>query len=292
MNVRGVAVGTRLVEFMTVAKLLPLVLLVAAGLRWVKPDDLHIDLASPSRLAAASLTLIFAFMGTEVALVPSGEIRDPSRTIPRAVFLALGAATLVYLAIQLVAHATLGADLARYTEAPLAEAASRVFGPWGRALMLAGGTISMLGFMSGDTLGTPRNLFAFARDGFFPSPLARLHPRFHTPAGAIVTHVALVWAAACLGTFGALAIISNVALLTAYLLCCGSAIVLARRDVRAGGTPFVVPGGPLVPIAACLVSAWLLAQASGREWAITGATLAVAAGIYALRATRRGHGAP
>jgi len=286
MNVRGVALGTRLVELMTAAKLLPLLLLVAAGLRWVEPADLHIDLAPPSQIAASALTLIFAFMGIEIALVPSGEIRDPSRTVPRAVFLALGTSTLIYLAIQLVAHATLGADLARFTDAPLAEAATRIFGPWGRALMLAGGTISMLGFMSGDALGTPRNVYAFARDGFLPAPLARLHPRFHTPAPAIVAHAVLVWAAACSSNFGALAVISNVALLTAYLLCCGSAIQLARRDVRAGGTPFVVPGGPLVPIGACLVSLWLLAQATGREWAITGATLAVAACLYLLRSRR------
>jgi amino acid transporter len=192
MNVRSVAMGTHVVEFMTAAKLLPLLLLVAAGLRWVGVDDLHVDLAPPSRIAAASLTLIFAFMGIEVALVPSGEIRDPSRTIPRAVFLALGLSTLIYLAVQLVAHATLGAALARSTEAPLAEAATRILGPWGRALMLAGGTVSMLGFMSGDVLGTSRNLLAFARDGFLPAGLARLHPRFHTPAPAIFVHAVLV----------------------------------------------------------------------------------------------------
>lgn len=288
MNVRGVVLGTRLVEFMTAAKLLPLVLLVAAGLRWVEPADLHIDAAPVSAIAAASLTLIFAFMGIEVALVPSGEIRDPSRTVPRAIFLALAVSTLIYLAIQLVAHATLGADLARFADAPLAEAATRVFGPWGRALMLAGGTISMLGFMSGDSLGTPRNLYAFARDGFLPAPLARLHPRFHTPAAAIVAHVFLVWLAASVSSFGALAVISNVALLTSYLLCCASAIELARRDVRSGGTPFVVPGGPLVPIGACLVSVWLLGQATAREWAVTGLTLAAAAGIYLLRSRRAG----
>ena len=287
MNVRGVAVGTRLVEGMTLAKLLPLALLVVVGLRFVTPEALQIDLMPPSQVAAASLTLIFAFVGVEVALVPSGEIRDPARTIPRAVFLALGSSTLVYLAVQLVAHATLGADLARFTEAPLAEAAARALGPLGRALMLVGGTVSMLGYMSGDTLGSPRNLFAFARDGFFPAALSRLHPRFHTPAAAIVTHATLVWIAATTGSFGALALVSNVALLVSYFLCAAAAIELRRRNVRSGGTPFEVPGGPLVPVGACLVVAWLLSQATAREWAVTGATLAVAAAIYTLRAYRR-----
>ena len=62
--------------------------------------------------------------------------------------------------------------------------------------MLVGGAISMLGFLSGDALGTPRSLYAFARDGLLPAPLARLHPRFHTPWIAIVVHAAVVWALA------------------------------------------------------------------------------------------------
>lgn len=286
MNVRGVALGTRLIETMTVAKLLPLAVLVVACAGQIEAADLAIQLAPPSAVAAASLTLIFAFVGIEVALVPSGEVKDPSRTVPRAVFLALGISTLVYMAVQLIAHATLGADLAKFTEAPLAEAASRVLGPWGRNLMLAGGAISMLGFLSGDTLGTPRNLFAFARDGFFPAALSSLHPRFHTPAAAIVAHAVMAWTLACLGTFGVLILLSNVALLTAYFLCCLAAIELARRDVRSGGAPFVVPGGPLVPLLGCLVAAALLMQATRQEWLVTAATLAVAAVLFGVRKIR------
>jgi amino acid transporter len=288
MNVRGVALGTRLVETMTVAKLLPLVLLVVACVGQIEAADLAITLAPPSAVASASLTLIFAFVGIEVALVPSGEIKDPSRTVPRAIFLALGISTFLYLVIQLIAHATLGSDLAKFTEAPLAEVASRVLGPWGRNLMLVGGAISMLGFLSGDTLGTPRNLFAFARDGFFPSPLARLHPRFHTPAAAIIAHAFMAWGLACIGTFGVLVLVSNVALLTAYFLCCLGAIELARRDVRAGGMPFVVPGGPVVPLLACLVLAALLMQATRQEWLVTAGTLLVAAALFGVRKIRLG----
>jgi amino acid transporter len=288
MNVRGVALGTRLVETMTVAKLLPLALLIVVGLGQVDASDLVIGLAPPSAVAAASLTLIFAFVGVEVALVPSGEIREPARTIPRAVFLALGISTLIYMAIQLIAHATLGADLARFADAPLAEVASRVLGTWGRTLMLVGGAVSMLGFLSGDILGTPRNLFAFARDGFLPASLARLHPRHHTPAAAIIGHGLMAWGLACIGTFGVLVLLSNVALLTSYFLCCLAAIELSRRDVRSGGTPFVVPGGPLVPVLACLVLAALLMQATRQEWLVTAGTLAVAAVLFWVRRFRAG----
>jgi amino acid transporter len=285
-NVRGVTMGTRVVEVATVVKLLPLLLLVAVGMFQVDAADLAVRIAPASEIGTASITLIFAFVGVEIALIPSGEIRDPARTVPRALFFALAITTVLYLALQLVAHATLGESLATFTDAPLAEVASRVLGGWGYTLMLAGAVVSMLGFLSGDALGSPRSLFAFARDGLLPPALARLHPRYHTPATAILTHAVIVWAAASVGTFGVLAVLSNVALLTSYLFCCAAAIELRRRNVQAAGMPFSVPGGPLIPAAACLVLAWLLWHATGQELAVTAATTAVAAALYGLRAWR------
>ena len=96
--------------------------------------------------SAPRRSLIFAFMGLEVALAPSGGIREPARTVPRAVFLALGVTTLLYLLLQLVAHAVLSTALASFVDAPPAEVASRVLGPLGKTVVLVGGSISMLGF--------------------------------------------------------------------------------------------------------------------------------------------------
>jgi amino acid transporter len=286
VNVRGVAIGARLIEVITIGKLLPLLVLTAAGLLWVKPEHLAIEWASPDRIGTASITLIFAFVGIEVALVPSGEVRDPARTVPRAVFLALGLTTLLYLLLQLVAHAVLGPSLSSFADAPLAEVASRVLGPVGRTVVLVGGVISMLGFLSGDALGTPRSLYAFARDGLLPAPLARLHPRFHTPWIAIMVHAAVAWALASGGSFGVLALLSNVALLVGYLLCCLAAIELRRRNVHAGGTPFQLPGGPLVPALACVVVLWLLSHATAPEFAVTAGAVVVAALLFGWRSLR------
>ena len=286
-NVRGVAKGARLVEINTVAKLLPLLVLTAAGLLWVKPEHLAIEWASPDRIGTASIALIFAFAGIEVALVPSGEVRDPARTVPRAVFLALGLTTLLYLLLQLVAYAVLGPALASFADAPLAEVASRVLGPVGRTMVLVGGAISMLGFLSGDALGTPRSLYAFARDGLLPAPLARLHPQFHTPWIAIIVHAVVAWALASGGSFGVLVLLSNVALLTGYLLCCLAAIELRRRNVQACGRPFQLPGGPLVPALACVVVLWLLSHATAQEFAVTFGAVIVASLLFAWRSLRR-----
>ena len=165
--------------------------------------------------------------------------------------------------------------------------ASRVLGPVGRTVVLVGGSLSMLGFLSGDALCTPRSLYAFARDGLLPAPLARLHPRFHTPWIAILVHAALAWMLASGGSFGVLVLLSNVAALVSYLLCCLAAIELRRRNVQGAGVPFQLPGGPLVPALACIVVLWLLSHATAPEFMVTSGAVIVASMLFAWRTWRR-----
>ena len=286
VNVRGVTLGTKVIEALTVAKLVPLGVLVAAGV-WLAPIDPQTWLPAPSPAAVGqtAILLIFAFVGIEVALVPSGEIREPSRTVPRAAFLALTFTTLLYLAIQAIAQGVLGAAMTDYASAPLAETAARLLGPSGRLLVLAGTAVSMFGYMSGDMLCTPRALFAFGRDRLMPRGLASVHARFHTPWAAILVHSAILALLAMTGSFAGLLVIANVSTLTMYLLCAIASYQLQRRDVRSGGTPFVLPGGALIPGAAAAVIVWLLSQATAREYLVTGGVIAVAAGYYVV--TRR-----
>lgn len=284
VNVRGVTLGTRVIEAVTVAKLLPLGVLVAAGV-WLAPIDPSTwwPVPAAASVGQTAILLIFAFVGIEVALVPSGEIREPARTVPRAAFLALAFTTLLYLAIQAIAQGVLGAAMTDYAAAPLAETAARLLGSSGRLMVLIGTAVSMFGYMSGDMLCTPRALFAFGRDRLMPRALASVHARFHTPWVAIVAHSALLGALAMTGTFTGLVVIANVSTLALYLLCVIAAYELQRRDVRADGAPFVLPGGPLIPAAAAAVIGWLLWQATAREYLVTGAVVAVAAVYYAIK---------
>ena len=286
VNVRGVRMGARLVEIVTTAKLLPLAVLVLAGVWFVDASYLRWPaVPSASAVGSTAIVLIFAFVGLEVALVPSGEVSDPARTVPRAVFSALAITTTLYLSIQLVAQGLLGPTMSAYAAAPLAEAAGRVLGRGGRMLVLLGGTISMFGYVSGDMLGSPRALYAFARDGVLPAALARVHVRFHTPYVAIVVYAMIVASVAVSSSFTQLAVLANVAALTLYLTCVAAAYDLQRRDVRAGGAPFVIPGGPVVPLLAAAVIAWLLSNATRREFAVEGLVLATAALFYFIRRT-------
>ena len=287
VNVRGVRPGVRVVEVMAIAKLLPLLLLVVSGIWLIDPAHLRWPgMPGAASVGKTAIVLIFAFVGLEVALVPSGEVRDPARTVPRALFSALAITTTLYLLIQTVAQGLLGPSMATYSAAPLAEAAGRALGQGGRLLVLLGAVVSMFGYVSGDMLGSPRTLFAFARAGVLPSVIARVHPRFHTPYLAIVMHACIVATVSISSSFRQLAVLANVAALTLYLMCVTASYELQRRDVRADGAiPFAVPGGPAVPILAACVIVWLLSNATRREFGVEALVLAVAALFYFIRRT-------
>jgi amino acid transporter len=293
LNVVGIKGASRFNAIMTVAKLLPLLVLIVVGLGAIHPDNVAFRPAPPASVARASILLMFAFLGVESALVPSGEVSDPSRTVPRAIFIAMIAVSCVYVLVQLVAEGVLGPALAGQAN-PLAAAAAAVMGPAGRDLILIGSVLSMFGYVSGMTLAIPRALYAFGRDGFLPRVVARIHPRFHTPHIAIALQTVIVIVLAATGTFERLAIISNGSILLVYIAACIAVLELRRRNVRAGGTPFRVPAVAVVPILAIGVIVWMLTSLKGREWAGLGTLVGAAVIIFAitrpsrLRALRSG----
>lgn len=284
LNVRGVQHGARFAIVVTIAKLLPLLLLIAFGLPAVRVEHLSSGgLPSIQQIGAAAIVLFFAFGGAEGALTASGEIRAPALTVPRAILMAMTTILGFYVALQLVAQGLLGPALAATSETPLAAAAGHVLGPAGRVLLLAGASISMFGLIGGDLLSQPRALFAQARNGFFFSAMARVHPRYKTPHVAICTYAALEFGFALTGAFESLAVLASAGLLVIYLAVCLSALVLRRRGTQEAGPPFCTPGGPLVPILGSGVVVWLLAQAKASEFAGIALIVVVATVAYWFR---------
>jgi basic amino acid/polyamine antiporter, APA family len=142
--------------------------------------------------------------------------------------------------------------------------------------------------VSGMTLAVPRMLFAFGRDGFLPSALARVHPTWRTPHVAIAAQTAIVATLALFGRFEVLAVAANVTVLLVYAACCLAAAELRRREVRSGGIPFAVPGGQIVPWLALAVIAWLLWGLRAEEWLAAGLVVLAAIVVYlATSASRR-----
>lgn len=236
VNTGGVARGARLVDAATALKLIPIAIFVIAGIGAMHGANfaptVHL---STSGLGRAVILALFVCSGMETPLAASGEIAKPSRTIPRGLAMGMMFVIGLYIAIQVIAQGLLGPALA-HSRVPLADAMARI-NPTLRLLMLAGAGLSMFGWIGSDILGTPRMLFAFARDGLLPRALGRVHSRTHAPHIAIWCYAALTAGLALSGTFAELAVLSTLATAVFYMGGCAAAWRLARRGVAVAGTP-------------------------------------------------------
>jgi basic amino acid/polyamine antiporter, APA family len=265
MNYVGVRSGANLSTTLTIAKLLPLALLIALGLiRFTHHNELTpaTQFAQPGASAwlTALLLLTFAYAGFENALAPGGEMKDPQRTIPFALTIGLLVCAVVYGLLQFVAVTTIGSNPSAY---PLADAATVLLGRSGSLFVSFAVMISTYGWISGDMLNSPRIVYAFAASGNAPSWLAKIHPRFHTPALAIVIYAALTWGLAVTGTFLWVAAVSGAATLVLYSGVCAS--LLRLRRLRPEPKTLRVPFPRLLSFAAIAISLTLISTLDRRQ---------------------------
>ena len=288
INIKGVRQGMFLVKLLTIIKLATVFLLIiwgaigsnAANLKWEHAPTFE-------SLGPISLVIFFAFAGGETALNVGGEIKNPNRTGPLALLWGMLATIVIFCAIQLVAQGVMGDELLQHKEAPLAAMTSKLMGPWGYKIVIAGSLTAILGVLSALPLVFSRVMFAGAKDGFLPAYLAKVHPRFATPANAIITFSTVAFVVAVSGGFKQLAIIVSATLLLIY-----AAVVLATIKFRINGSAnkpgtFKLPGGLAIPIAALAATGAFFIQLEMKE--IIGVTvfICVLSLIYFFRKFQR-----
>jgi amino acid transporter len=281
VNIRGARSGTRLSMLLAIVKISPLVFLVAAGMFQIRGSNLHwAAMPSVQNVGQTAVVLFFAFMGIEGALNASGEVRNPARTIPRAILGALTLAAALYIGLQLVAQGVLGPALPN-AQAPLVATATAIFGPWGTRVLIATTCFSAAGFLAADVLCSPRSLHALAERNQLPHALAAVHPRFKTPAVAIGVYALLCAAVAWSGSFRTLVVLSTSGTLLLYLICCLSLLRLRARNIATAGPPFRAPGGSFVPLAASSIILWMLSTLAWNELAAATSLVIVSGVVYA-----------
>jgi APA family basic amino acid/polyamine antiporter len=293
LNAFGVRLGARAITTLAALKLTPLLLLVAFGLvmvDWSQVSFAIDDVPSWGALGASMVLVMFAYSGMETALVPSGEINDPARNVPRATMVAIALVVLLYLGLQIVGQGVLGADLAA-SGVPVADTAGALWSP-GRTLLLVTACISMAGFLMGNLLGTARLVFALGRDRYLPSALGTVSVKHRVPLRALALHAGLAWILAMAGSFDVLALISGGAICLVYALVSLAAWRAQSRDLRErGDRPFDLPGGALVPAISVAAMAAIVTTLTVLEWAAIGIALGVLVVVYVFLRLRR-PGAP
>lgn len=287
VNVRGARQGSRLSAVLAVAKLVPLVGLVAIGLTAIDPANLRWTMTPTfTAVGDATVLIFFAFVGIESGLCASAEVRNPRRTIPRAIFFAVLLIAGLYIALQVVAQGVLGSELPAST-IPLVRIAEVVLGPWGARCMVVTILVSTSGFLVADALCSPRVVYALAVQRQLPSIVAGLHHRFGTPAAAICLYCSLSAVLAITGALRPLAVFTSATTLVSYSICCLGLLSLRARNVEQAGSAFRVPGGPLIPLIAAALVGWLLFSLRREDLLAASVPIALSALVYAVLAKVR-----
>jgi amino acid transporter len=286
LNVFGVRQAAIASNIFTIGKLLPMLIFIAVGLFFINPHAFALG-ARPATGAFSQsvLLLLYAFTGFEMATIPAGEIRDPQKHLPRALLIAMAVIATTYILIQVVCIGTLP-ELAKSTK-PLADAGQRFMGTAGAAMISLGAIISVAGNLNITVLSASRVPFAIAEREQLPPFLARVHKKFFTPHISIIITTLLMLLLTLKSSFVAALTISTIARLVAYAVTCAALPVL-RKKTDAPTAHFKLRGGPVIAVAALILSAWLLANSTFTEAWQAAAAAALGFLIYfAYRAFRR-----
>ncbi|MGZ4870109.1 MAG: APC family permease [Halobacteriota archaeon] len=296
VNIRGTKLAGRANDVLTIAKLSPLLLLIVAGLIYMafNPAQTSTNFVPFAPLGFShfgqALVLIFwAYAGFELAVIPSNEVENPTRTIPKAIIVGMAIVTLFYLLTNFVIIGVVNWASLQFDPAPLATAGSVVFSLTptlaliGGLILGVGALISVSGSDESGTFSTSRLSFAISLDGLFPRFFSDLHARYGTPYKSLIAQGILALGLSLFGGLGQLILFSTFNLAFVYLIT--SSVVLALRErgrIKAGRTLIEKMTGPIVPIAGIVLSALLIFE-SGITTVVFGlVTIAIGIPIYAF----------
>ena len=279
-NVVGVRQATWKVDLFTLAKLLPLLLLIGLGLGRVSGDVLATQRVAQPDWTQAVLLLVFAYGGFEAPLIPAGEARRPQRDTAFALLVALALIAAVYTLVQLVVVGIV--PQVAGSRAPVADAFRVLLGPAGATLASVAAMVSIYGYATGSTLQSPRVLFAMSERGELPGLFARVHPRFRTPVAAILAYSTLALLLAHFGNFESNARLSAIVRLVTYGTVCLALLSLRRRRPDDAPGFRLAAAGVVAPLGALFCLYLLTTRTFDQVW-LLGAFVLAGVGLWAAR---------
>lgn len=288
LNYTGVRRGMGAINLLTFLKAVPLVGVALLGL-WLFADSIPNPGPPPpfGALEGAALIVLYAFVGFETAVLPAGEMRDPRRTLSRAMIVTLLMIILLYFLVQLAYGAAMPVGPA--PDAPLAALGAVVAGAAGALILTAGAAFSILGNVANALLSAPRVLFALGVDGLLPKWFGRVHAVHATPANAVAFTTGAIVLLALTGSFIWLAAASTLARLIVYGLSIAALPGVERESAAGEGPSAGRMAANWAMVAAALgVCLWAMLQSDWTQWRVLLALTAGGVVLYFI--TRRGNG--
>ena len=265
VNIRGVRPGGWLMRWLTLLKLALLVFLLLWGFggqlgNWSNFSPLTVQRAGSAALlpalAGGLVAAFFSFGGWWDLTKVAGEVRDPGRTLPRALLYGVMIVTVIYVLTSFLFFYLVPLGSATSGETFAAQAGEVLFGRAGAQVFSGIVIVAVAGSLAAVVMSAPRVYFAMARDGSFIPAVASLHPRFGTPARAIALQAALASVLVLLGTFNQIISYFIFVVVVFIALTVTSLFVVRRKQLHR--PEYQTPGYPVTPICFLLLVGVLL----------------------------------
>jgi len=258
----GIKQSARLTVALSAVQVGGLVLVVAIGVPHIGDVDLFTG-PGPAGVLGAAAPVFFAFIGFDEVITLAEETRDPTRTVPRALLLALGLSTLLYVTVAIASVSVLGAPALAASARPLADVMAHVLGARAATVVAAIALLTTTNTTLLALTAASRVIYGMAKAGALPSALARIDPTRGAPRRAVMAGLVVAAAFAALGDFTVIAAVTDFAVYVVFLSVNASVIML-RRTRPALARPFAVPGVigrvPLIPVLGLISVAVMLTQ--------------------------------
>ena len=279
-NIIGIRNTTVVSNFFTIGKLIPILIFVLTGLFFIDRQNFSFEiLPNASTFSYSTLLLISIFTGFEAVAIPAGEIRDPKRNLPFAMFTAMAVTTVLYILIQVVCIGTLP-NLATSTR-PLTEASASFLGTKGPIMISVGALIGITGTLTVIMLSGTRVLFAMAEQGQLLTFLSKTHSRFRTPYVSILLTGFFMLVLTISGTFIYFLTINVIIRVTNYAATC-IALPILRKKKKVNIPSFKAPKGIIISIISTSLCVWIISSSGWRELIHAGIAALVGLLLYFL----------
>ena len=280
VNHIGVKNSTRVNNFLTIGKLLPLLLFIIVGFFFIEPGNYEINKVPDfTSFSSTVLLLVFAFGGFESVLVNSGEVKNPEKNLPFALFLAALIIAGIYMLIQIVSIGTL--PTLASTNKPLADAAGLFMGKTGAIIIAIGAMFSVSGTLNAIMLVGSRLPFAFSEEKQFPAVFSFIHPKYKTPTWSLLLFMTLTIIISLNYSFLSAASISAITRVMIYGIVCITLIILRKKNPGKTGF-FKIKYGNIVAMLGVLLTLWLLTSATLEQMKQISIAIGIGLVVYLL----------
>jgi len=260
INIRGVKAAGRINDVLTIIKLAPLLLLIIVGVGYFAfhPGTLAQNYLPFAPLGfgnfGVALVLIFwAYVGFEMGTLPASEVKNPRKTIPKAIITGMMIVTIFYLLTNFIVYGLKNWTELQASKVPLVLAGTAILGTAGAVIMAIGALVSVSGSDESGILGTARLSYAMSIDGLFPQLFSKEHPKYQTPYMALLVQGVIAFVMCIFSGLSDLISFSVFNLAFAFLLTCLALLVLGKRKHTKK-----LHGQRILPIAGIVICLYLI----------------------------------